>query len=207
MKKFGIIIGILVLIAAGFATYKFISDKIEESRIEEIKKGWYVEVIADTVKIRKEADRNTAELKEAKKGEVYAVDDIENNGGNFWYHIEYEKGKKGWIANPKNSGYLSDVNNPNDIAAPTIRFFDKTYYTDSIDTITYDHLEVIDDRDGVVVTHKVYHEIDESQGKDQYWIQYTATDAVGKTASKVQKIEFNTRPKESQVYKFSELKR
>lgn len=207
MKKLGIIISFLALLVGGFFVYLFIDKKIEAARVEEIKKGWYVEVLEKAVKIRKEADRNTAELAEAKKGEVFAVFDIENNGGNFWYYIEYEKGKKGWIANPKNSGYLNDVNNPNDIMNPTIKFFDKVYYTESIDTINYDHLEVKDDRDGVVVTHKVFHEIDESQGKDQYWIQYTATDAVGKSVSKVQKIEFNQRPDESKVYKFSELKR
>ena len=103
--------------------------------------------------------------------------------------------------------YLNDYNNPEDIAYPTLKFFESTYYVDSIEDINYDHLEVEDDKPGVEVEHKVYHEVDASNGKDQYWILYTATDAVGKSVSKVQKIEFNERPSEDQVYAFSELKR
>jgi len=207
LKKFGIILLILVLLIGGFFGYKFVTGKIEAARIAKIKEGWYVEVDTEALKIRKEADRNTAELYEAKKGEVFAVTEYENNNGNMWYYVEYEKGKYGWIANPRNSNYLIDGNNPNDIRKPTIKFFDSVYYVDSIDDITYDHLEVTDDKEGVVVTHKVYHEVDEAMGKDQYWIQYTATDAVGKTATKVQKIEFNKRPDESKVEDFSKLKR
>ena len=103
--------------------------------------------------------------------------------------------------------YLDDVNNPEDIAYPTLKFFDTVYYVNSIDEITYDHLEVEDDKPGVTVTHKVYHEVNAETGKDQYWIQYTATDAVGKSVSKVQKIEFNERPSEEEVYDFAELER
>ena len=33
----------------------------------------------------------------------------------------------------------------------------------TIDDINYDHLEVTDDKPGVVVTHKVYHEVNEEQ--------------------------------------------
>ena len=55
------------------------------------------------------------------------------------------------------------------------------------------------------MTHKVYHELDESQNKDQYWILYIATDAVGKVTKRVQKIEFNKNPLESEVLDFSLL--
>ena len=75
----------------------------------------------------------------------------------------------------------------------------------TIDDINYDHLEVTDDKPGVTVTHKVYHEVNEEQNKDQYWILYIATDAVGKTTKKVQKIEFNKKPDESQVEDFTKL--
>lgn len=207
MKKFGIIILILCLIAGAFFGYKFVTKKVEDARIEEIKKGWYVEVLNEYVKIRKEADRNSAELAEAKKGDVFKVDKMETLNGNFWYYVEYENEKYGWVANPRNSDYLNDQNNPSDIKAPTIKFFDAIYYVDSIDAINYDHLEVTDDKEGVTVTHKVYHEVNEFEGKDQYWIEYTATDAVGKTTTKVQRIEFNNRPSESEVYAFSELER
>lgn len=207
MKKFVIILVILGLIFGGFFGFKYYSHQKEEARIEEIKKGWYVEVLNDFVKIRKDNDRNSAELGEAKKGEVFKASDVAGKGGNYWYHIEYEEEKFGWIANPKNSEYLKDVNNPTDIKNPTIKFFETVYYVNSIDEIKYDHLEVTDDRDGVKVSHKVYHEVDEAAGKDQYWILYTATDAVGKTTSKTQKIEFNVRPDESRVLNFSELQR
>ena len=159
-----------------------------------------VEVKIENLKVRKEPDRNSAILKEAKNGEVFKVDDYENHNGNYWYHIEYEKERWGWIANPLGDEYLNDENNPEDIKSPTIKFFDKIYYVDSIDDINYDHLEVKDDKQGVKVTHKVYHEVDETEGKDQYWILYIATDAVGKTTKKVQK-----RPDETKVFDFSKL--
>lgn len=207
MKKFAIIILILLLIVGGYFGYVFVSGKIEEARIKKIREGWYVEVITDSLKIRKEANRDSSELKVATKGEVFKVDKYENNKGNIWYHIEYEKEKYGWVNNPVGLEYLKDDNNPNDIRKPTIKYFDSVYYAESIDEITYDHLEVTDDREGVVVTHQVYHEVDELQGIDQYWIKYTATDAVGKKAAKVQKIVFNKRPDESKVLDFSKLDR
>lgn len=207
MKKFLIIIMIIFLLVGGFFGYKFVKEKIKLARYAEIKKGWYVEVTEEEVNIRKEADRNSSLLTKAHKGDVFEVTDMEMHNGNNWYKIKYEKNKYGWIANPKGTEYLEDGNNPEDIAKPTIRFFETVYYVNSIDEINYNHLEVKDDREGVVVTHKVYHEVDELANKDQYWILYTATDVAGKTAQKVQKIVFNKRPDESQVYPFSELER
>lgn len=205
MKKLKIIFTILILIVVGFFAVKFILGFMEDARIKKVKEGWYVEVKIENLKVRKEPDRNSAILKEAKNGEVFKVDDYENHNGNYWYHIEYEKERWGWIANPLGDEYLNDENNPEDIKSPTIKFFDKIYYVDSIDDINYDHLEVKDDKPGVKVTHKVYHEVDETEGKDQYWILYIATDAVGKTTKKVQKVEFNKRPDESKVLDFSKL--
>lgn len=205
MKKLKIIFGILITIVVGFFVVKFVLGVMEDARIKKIKEGWHIEVVNDYIKVRKEPDRNSSELGEVKKGEVYKVDDYENHNGNFWYHVEYEKGKWGWVANPVGKDYLNDTNNEDDIKAPTIKFNDAVYYVDSIDDINYDHLEVTDDKPGVVVTHKVYHEVNEEQNKDQYWILYTATDAVGKTTKKVQKIEFNKKPEESQVEDFTKL--
>ncbi len=205
MKKLKIIFTILILIVVGFFAVKFILGFMEEARIKKIKEGWYVEIVNDYIKVRIVPDKNKSELGEVKKGKVYKVDDYENHNGNYWYHIEYEKGKWGWVANPVGKDYLNDENNPDDIKSPTIKFFDKIYYVDSIDNINYDHLEVKDDKPGVKVTHKVYHEVDETEGKDQYWILYIATDAVGKTSKKVQKVEFNKRPDESKVLDFSKL--
>ena len=205
MKKLKIIFGILITIVVGFFAVKLILGVVEDARIKKIKEGWHIEVVNDYIKVRKEPDRNSSELGEVKKGEVYKVDDYENHNGNFWYHVEYEKGKWGWVANPVGKDYLNDTNNEDDIKAPTIKFNDAVYYVDSIEDINYDHLEVTDDKPGVVVTHKVYHEVNEEQNKDQYWILYIATDAVGKITKKVQKIEFNKRPDESQVEDFVKL--
>lgn len=205
MKKLKIIFGILITIVVGFFVVKFVLGVMEDARIKKIKEGWHIEVVNDYIKVRKEPDRNSSELGEVKKGEVYKVDDYENHNGNFWYHVEYEKGKWGWVANPIGKDYLNDTNNEDDIKAPTIKFNDAVYYVDSIDDINYDHLEVTDDKPGVTVSHKVYHEVNEEQNKDQYWILYTATDAVGKTTKKVQKIEFNKKPDESQVEDFTKL--
>lgn len=205
MKKLKIIFGILITIVVGFFVVKFVLGVMEDARIKKIKEGWHIEVVNDYIKVRKEPDRNSSELGEVKKGEVYKVDDYENHNGNFWYHVEYEKGKWGWVANPVGKDYLNDTNNEDDIKAPSIKFNDAVYYVDSIDDINYDHLEVTDDKPGVVVSHKVYHEVNEEQNKDQYWILYTATDAVGKTTKKVQKIEFNKKPEESQVEDFTKL--
>ncbi len=205
MKKLKIIFGILITIVVGFFVVKFVLGVMEDARIKKIKEGWHIEVVNDYIKVRKEPDRNSSELGEVKKGEVYKVDDYENHNGNFWYHVEYEKGKWGWVANPVGKDYLNDTNNEDDIKAPSIKFNDAVYYVDSIDDINYDHLEVTDDKPGVTVTHKVYHEVNEEQNKDQYWILYIATDAVGKTTKKVQKIEFNKKPDESQVEDFTKL--
>lgn len=205
MKKLKIIFGILIAIVVGFFAVKFVLGVMEDARIKKIKEGWHIEIVNDYIKVRKEPDRNSSELGKVKKGEVYKVDDYENHNGNFWYHVEYEKGKWGWVANPVGEDYLNDTNNKDDIKAPTIKFNDAVYYVDSIDDINYDHLEVTDDKPGVTVTHKVYHEVNEEQNKDQYWILYTATDAVGKTTKKVQKIEFNKKPDESQVEDFIKL--
>lgn len=206
MKKFLIILLILGLIAGGFFGYRFVAAKIEEKRIEEIKKGWYVEIQNPTITIRKEANRNSAELGKVNKGEVYAVFDMQIFGENRWYKIEYKKGKYGWVANPAGTKYLDDPQNPEDIMVPIIRFKNNEYYVDEFANISYDHLEIEDDREGVVITYKVYHEVVESEGKDQYWIKWIATDAAGKKSSKVQKIIFDKRPDEEVVYPFSELK-
>lgn len=205
MKKFKIIITTLILIVVGFFAIKTVLGFMESARIKKIKEGWHIEVVNEYIKVRKEPNRNSSELSEVKKGEVYKVDDYENLSGNFWYHIEYEKGKWGWVANPLGKEYLNDENNAEDIRPPKIKFTDPVYYVDKIEDINYDHLEVTDDKPGVKTTHKVYHEVDELNGIDQYWILYIATDAVGKTTKKVQKIEFEKRPDESQVIDFAQL--
>ena len=209
MKKFLIIIIILLVIAGGVGGYFYFKDAKEEARIAEIKEGWYVEVLADSVNIRTKGSGDAKILGEAKKGDIYAVKDVDVAGNTFWYEIDYE-GTPAFIFSSTKYNYLKDVNNPRDIATPTLKFFDKIYYVDSIDDINYDHLEVWDDRPGAEVTHQVYHEtgVDINGNMiDQYWIKYTVTDKEGKSSSKVQKIEFNKRPSEDRVLDFQDLER
>lgn len=209
MKKFLIIVIILLVISGGIGGYFYIKDAKEKARIAEIKEGWYVEVLEDDVNIRDKGSANGTILGKTKKGDIYAVNDVDVAGNTYWYEIDYD-GTPAFIFSSTKYNYLKDVNNPNDIATPTIKFFDKIYYVDSIDDINYDHLEVWDDRPGAEVTHQVYHETGvDINGNiiDQYWIQYTVTDKEGKSSSKVQKIEFNKRPSEDRVLDFKDLER
>lgn len=207
MKKFIIILIMFIFVAGGFGAYYFIFDGNKRLNNEEIKNGWHIEVENEYINIRSEASATSDILGQVKKDEIYRVIEVNPVGDTYWYKIEYEKDKYGWIFNSNESNYLKDINNPNDIAAPSIKFFEQVYYVDSINDINYDHLEVEDDKPGVTVSHKVYHEINADSGKDQYWILYTAVDAVGKSVSKLQKIEFNNRPSEEEVYDFSQLER
>lgn len=211
MKKFLVILIILLLIGGGFFTYKYIQNKKEEARISEIKKGWYLEILTDELNVREKGSKNSNLLKTVKKGDIFKVLDVEVLGNNsFWYKIEYEDDKVGFVYNTKALNYLEDYNNPKDIASPILKFNENVYYVDSIDDINYDHLYVWDDKPNYEVTHKVYHEVGvDFNGKniDQYWIQYTITDGVGNTDSKLQKIVFTNRPSEDQVYNFYDLER
>ena len=209
MKKFLIIVIILLVITGGIGGYFYIKDAKEKARIAEIKEGWYVEVLEDDVNIRAKGSANGTILGKTKKGDIYAVNDVDVAGNTYWYEIDYD-GTPAFIFSSEKYKYVKDVNNPYDIATPTIKFFDKIYYVDSIDDINYDHLEVWDDRPGAEVTHKVFHETGvDINGNiiDQYWIQYTVTDKEGKSSSKVQKIEFNQRPSEDRVLDFKDLER
>ena len=211
MKKFLVILIILLLIGGGFFTYKYIQNKKEEARISEIKKGWYLEILTDELNVREKGSKNSNLLKTVKKGDIFKVLDVEVLGNNsFWYKIEYEDDKVGFVYNTKTLNYLEDYNNPKDIASPILKFNENVYYVDSIDDINYDHLYVWDDKPNYEVTHKVYHEVGvDFNGKniDQYWIQYTITDGVGNTDSKLQKIVFTNKPSEDQVYNFYDLER
>ena len=83
MKKLLIVILILLLAAGGFGAYYYFSGKANERDIEEIKKGWHIEVESDYINIRKEASATADILGEVKKGEVYKVVDVETVGNTF----------------------------------------------------------------------------------------------------------------------------
>ena len=204
--------GFLVIIVAGVFVYFFVkdymNDKKEKERIAEIKKGWHVEIIYDEpVNVRKEADSYAAVLGQVEKGEVFkALEVVQRSDSAFnWYKIEYKSGMTAFIANPKSikaDKFLKDVNNEEDLFVPVISYDKSVYVVDSIDKINYNHLTLWDDKEGFSVTHKVCHEVKESSGINQYWILYTITDKVGKSSSKLQKIEFRIKPEESKVVDF-----
>lgn len=208
MKNFFKFVLIIAIIAGVFFGVKwFIKYNSEQHRIAEIKKGWYVEVNIKKLNVRQDHDKYSAFLGEVKKGEVFTVLDVYTGGVMTWYKIEYHgkyAGDTGWIANDSKHTYLSDVNSPKDIYKPTIKFDSDVYYVNSIDDINYDHLEVWDDKPDYKVTHKVYHEVKESEGIDQYWIRYTVTDKAGNETSKTQKIIFQIKPSENKVIDFNE---
>ena len=206
MKKFFIfllIVGACVGCFSGIRKYNSIQK--EKKRIEEIKKGWYVEVLTKELNVRKDSDKYSASLGKVKKGDIFAVLDVYTGGVMTWYKIEYHgeyAGDTGWIANDSKHTYLKDVNSPEDIYKPTLKFNDAIYYVNSIDDINYDHLEVWDDKPDYKVSHVVYHEVKVSEGIDQYWIRYTVTDGAGKETSKTQKIVFTEKPSENKVVDF-----
>ena len=208
MKKLFIWLLIIAGIVGGIFGYFYIKDLKEQERIEEIKKGWYVEITyKDPINVRKSSSTNAEAIGKVNKGEIYKVLDVdmETSSAYYWYKIEFGD-KIGWIASGKKIHWVKDVNNPNDIATPVIKYYDDVYKVVSIDDINYKHLEVVEDTDDYEITHIVYHEVKKSEFIDQYWILYTITDGAGKSSSKLQKIEFEEKPEESEVVDFKEYR-
>ena len=210
MKKVLILI-LLVLIAVG--GYFGFTRITKENHDKEIREGWYVKIINKYVNVRKDPTSSSELVTQVHKGDVYKVlEYVDTNSSYFWYKIQIDDKTTGYIANPRSvtaDKYLEDHNNPTDIANPTLVFYEDTYKVRSINDINYNHLTLWDDKEGYKVTHKVYHEYvycEEDdfycEPKDQYWIVYTITDAVGKSSSKTQRIEFDIRPDEDEVLDF-----
>ena len=198
-----LVIGILV---GGYFLFKNMQ---ENKRIEEIKNGWYIEVIHDDpINVRDKASTDGKTIGKVSKGEIYKVLNVDTESGTsyFWYKIEY-KNTIGWVASGKKIHWVKDVNNPNDIQAPSIKFEDDVYKVVSIDDINYKHLTILDDRNDYKITHQIYHEVKPYENINQYWILYTVTDKSGKSDSKMQKIEFDIAPDESEVLDFATFKR
>ena len=207
MKNAVICLLIIVVLFGGVGGFIVIKNIREEARIKEIKKGWYVEITNDYINVRDDAHANANLLGTVKIGEVYEVLDMNfDNTAFYWYKIDY-KGNEAWIASRRKKPYLKDFNNPTDIAVPEVKFEENLYKVVSIDDINYKHLEVVEDKDEYTITHEIYHEVKPSEHIDQYWILYTITDGVGKSSSKLQKIEFEEEPNEDEVLDFDDLER
>ena len=177
--------------------------------------AWKVEITNDYVNVRKDHSVYETQIDKVYKGDTYKVIEIYLDDPNYvWYKIELDGGSEGWIASGRNEPYVKEINNPNasseedyfvDYKKPILRFFEDTYKTESIDTITLDHLEIIEDSE-YEVTYEVYKEEEPiNVPGPQYWIQYTVVDAFNNKTVKVQRIEFEITPPDDRVLDFSEL--
>lgn len=208
---------ILVLIVLGFFAFERVR-KIQ--RIKEIKKGWYGEVLVNELRMRNDTTPASLQVGSLKKGEVVKILDMkihknkETSAGGYnyiWYLVQKDKKGSKWIGNPKKGDqYIKIVNNPHDMEVPTIKYKEAVYKTDSVDTITFDHLILKDDKtpkDKLKITYVLYHEKVKGKKVGSFWIEYKVTDEAGKSSSKVQKIEFKENPDINSVKDFSELER
>lgn len=201
MKKFIVTLLILGFIAVG--GYYFYTKVFNKTEKIDPSKDFYVEVTNEYINIREESKQLSNNLGRVKKGEKYLVYDVNTSDGSYiWYKIKYDKDKYGWIANKKGSPYLNEYNNPEDVSSPTIKILYLPYQAKNINSIGFENLEVWDDKGTPEITYEIYHEVKESEGIDQYWILYTVTDEVGKTAQKLGSIEFETKPSEYLVKDF-----
>lgn len=201
MKKFIITLLILGFIAVG--GYYFYTKVFNKTEKIDPSKDFYVEITNEYINIREESKQLSNNLGRVKKGEKYLVYDVNSSDGSYiWYKIKYDKDKYGWIANKKGSPYLNEYNNPEDVSNPTIKILYLPYQAKNINSIGFENLEVWDDKGTPEITYEIYHEVKESEGIDQYWILYTVTDEVGKTAQKLGSIEFETKPSEYLVKDF-----
>jgi len=207
MKKLVVCLLFIFLVIGAISGYFYTKNLKEKQRIEEIKKGWYVEIIHnDPINVRNTPNTSGKEIGKVNKGEVYKVLDVDMKSVSYyWYKIEFED-TVGWIASGRKIHWVNDVNNPNDIATPIIKYYDDVYSVVSIKDINYKHLEIIEDTSDYEITHVVYHEVEKTKFIDQYWILYTITDGAGKSSSKLQKIEFEEEPDESEVIDFKKYR-
>lgn len=198
-----IILGIMILILIIFAAIFFLTKK---ENIDE-KTDWYIKITNDYINLRKEPNQYSSLVGKVSKGEKYKVLDINLDSGiYYWYYIEIDSYTKGWIASNRKTPYLVDYNNPNDIAVPVLKFYDDIYYVRSMKDITYDHLEIYDDKDDYVIGHTVYKEEIIEEQITQYWIVYKIVDSAGNSIEKTQKIVFEISPEIDEVLDFKYYK-
>lgn len=214
MKKVLLYIIICLIVIASPIVYFTIKSEKEE---KDFNNSWLIEVTSDYLNIRKTPDLYEYQpLGEIKKGEKYKVLEIKlDNEKYVWYKINWND-REVWIASNRNEPTVKEYNNPNydfdeekednykiDYVKPEIKYKETTYKTESIDTITYDHLEIIEDSE-YKITSKVY--IEDCTGWHQYWIVYTVTDSFGNKNSKTQHIVFEKEPNKKQVSNLKEIR-
>ncbi len=194
MKKFLITLIILGGLAyLGFTfVYPMFFNEIGEDE-------WHILVLNEYLNVRQTPSVDSTQIDTIYKDEKYRAVEVNTEDDKYyWYKIELDNGKVGWTANTKDELYLTDYNNPHDIKTPEIKFFTPELSVNTIDDITYDHLEVIDDSDDYTINHVVLHEAT----KNQYWIRYTVEDKGGNKIEKTQRILFKTNPSADLVQPF-----
>lgn len=190
MKK---ILTFIIVLTITFILFMIIVKNFEKEK-------WYVEITNEYINIRSESGTYSKILGQAKKGETYTVLDIKTDDSKYyWYYIKIDNYKNGWIASDKQYAYLIDYNNPKDITAPVVKYYEETYYAKSIKDINYKHLEIKEDSE-YKVSSKIYYE----KENNQYWIDYKVVDGNKNTTNKIQKIKFEIEPKQNEVKLFEE---
>jgi carboxylesterase type B len=183
MKK--VITFVVILISVTFI-YLAINMIVE---IDKQKNAWKVQITNEYINIRKESNTYSTIIGQVKKGETYNVLKMTKDDNYYWYYIEIDNFKKGWVASNKTYSYLIDINNPNDLKNPIVKYYEEVYHANDINSITYEHLTIEDDSD-VTITSKIVYE----EENNQYWITYIVTDSYNNKTEKTQKIEFKEKP-------------
>ena len=203
MKKIIIFILLVLLISTGLVVNKIITNN----------KAWRLEVTNNFINVRSKPNQYEMKLGQVKKGKKYTILEMYYDDPNYvWYKIDYEKKQDCWIASSRLEPYVKEYNNPknksedntiSDCQKPIIKYKELEYTTKNINTINYDHLEIIENTE-YKITHTVYYEEKEPIEDSQYWINYEVIDAFDNKNKKLQKIVFEENPSPEEVKPFSE---
>ncbi len=206
-KTFFLIVVLSILGVAGFFVFSYIKDS----------KTWKIEVTHSSINVREDHSPHTRLLGEVYFGDKYKVIDIYLEDLKFvWYKIKLDDKDKtiGWVASARAVPYVKELNNPDeryrgeifiDYKRPVIKYFTDDYETASLKTITYDHLEIVEDSD-YTIKHLVYfEEFPKDRKGPQYWIKYIVEDEFGNKSSKVQRIIFDIAPNRNELLDFKDI--
>ncbi|MBE6145830.1 MAG: SH3 domain-containing protein [Firmicutes bacterium] len=84
------------------------NNDIYKETIIQANSDFQIEVINDYINIRSSSNIEGEVLGTVNKGDIYNVLDISNTENHIWYKINY-KGKKGYIASPKQEPYIKEL--------------------------------------------------------------------------------------------------
>lgn len=177
MKRFIIYISILIMVGVIFIIISLNKDTSK----------WEAHITLYEINVRQAPTTDSKKVGGVFKGQVYKTVEMTEDDTYFWYKIKY-KGDYGWIASDKSDPYLKDINNPNDIEAPIIKYFEDEYTVDYIEDIDYSHLEITDNNNYYTITHNISVE---DYNNDIYWITYIAKDYSGNVTKKTQRLIVN----------------